>query len=179
MAIDYKNLSNRFGSYKIGFVSLKYTSKHNETAQVLINVGYSYENLKNSDIKLLEEGIEYVPSEKYDAGTFSQAISELLTSLKTPDENRSKGQKDAYIIIANNGCLRWNVNKQVLMVHGTVVKKTVLQEGVYPIVNSSAKTICKNHIKKEYLKTGKIRHYIIENIESITFNGETLEIVAI
>lgn len=167
---------------KPGFVSMTYTNKQGETAKLKINLGYSYGNAKEKDIDMLENylrgnDLAYIPSEKYTKADWEQAITELLNSAKSPDLNKSLGQQDAYINITENGTLKWNIETQKLYIHAKVETKEVLVRGEYKEVKSKPLTIAKDAIRKEYLVTGKIRNYILENLEGkMRISGTTLEI---
>lgn len=184
--MDYKKLVKAFNNENngrpIGFIAFNYTNKQNETSKRLVYIGASYENAKEKDILTLTKYLArkrkgYIASEKYTKEVWVLAMNELLNSLKSPDTNRSEGQKEAYVSISKNGCLKWSVEKQQLYIHGTLVRKTVTEEGDYPEVNSSSKTIAKNVIRKNYLSTGKYRSFKLENLESdIKINGDVIEI---
>ena len=179
---NYQELIRIFKNYKIGFVSVKgYTNKQGEVTDRLINVGINYDKAKKLDIKILERGIDYIPSEKYTLIDWELAKAELLQSLITPDENRSNGQTNAYIHIldseGNSTCLKWNLETKALYIYGVEVPNTkkILVEGEYKVVKSSNKTLAKNAIRKAYLKSAKYKMFIIEKIGQIKVNGETLE----
>ena len=177
--MDLKALVKKFGNYKIGFVSLKnYKNSHGEVANVLIDVGYDYGKLKKDDLRTLSDGVEYIESSEYSQTDWNTATTELINSMTNPDANRSNGQKEAYITVTKNGALKWHIGNQSLKISAIKVRKTTVEEGNYPTVNSASKTIAKKAIQNKYLKTSKIRYYTVsqENIDSIKINGDTLEI---
>src|ERR1035437_723676 len=99
-----KQLIEAFKNAKAGYIAFPYTNKQSETSKRTIYIGASYENAKQKDIDtianfLLATDLGYVPSEKYTREDWHNALNELLTSLKSPDQNRSQGQQDAYISI--------------------------------------------------------------------------------
>lgn len=169
-----------------GFVAFQYTNRFGEVAGRLIQINASYESALRKDIDNVPN-VEYVENEIYDRATFIVAQSEILKSLelklgntenanKTEIEkfnNRSNGQKDAYIPIAKN--VKYNVETQTLMLFAKEVRKNVITEGVYPTKNSRAKTIAKVFIQKT-MKSSKFRTYKITSINSIKINGDTIEL---
>lgn len=57
------------------------------------------------------------------------------------------------------------------------MRKTITEEGEYPEVNSKPITIAKNVIRKNYLKSGKIRRYEIGNLAgNVKVNNDVIEI---
>ena len=55
-------------------------------------------------------------------------------------------------------------------------RKTVIVAGTYKTVNSRAKTIAKNDIKKN-LKSDKYRTFVIKNLSgTLKINGDTIDI---
>lgn len=168
------------------FVAFEYTNRFGEVAGRLIQINASYESALRKDIDTVPN-VEYVENELYDKATFILAQSEILKSLnlslgneenanKTEVDqfnNRSNGQKDAYIPIAKN--VKYNVENQTLMLFAKEIRKNVITEGVYPTVNSRAKTLAKVFIKKT-MKSTKFRSYKIEEISSIKVNGDTIEL---
>ena len=179
MKSELQKLVDLFKNYKVGFVSIKgYTNRYGEVTNRTINVGFSYENLKKSDLNTLTEGVDYVESERYTRTDWESAIAELKNSAINPDVNKSRGQKEAYIKLTPSGSVRYGVNTEKIYIDGLLLEgtKEVLQEGNYPTVNSRPKTIAKNTIKKEYLKQSKINRFIYTEIGNLKMNGETLEI---
>jgi len=168
------------------FVAFQYENRFGEVAGRLIQINASYESAIRKDIDTVPN-VEYVTNEAYDKATFILAQSEILKSLnlklgvtenanKTEIEqfnNRSNGQKDAYIPIAKN--VKYNVENQTLMLFAKEVRKNIITEVVYPVVNSRAKTLAKVFIQKT-MKSSKFRSYKIENITSIKVNGDTIEL---
>lgn len=163
----------------IGFVSLQYRNKEGELSKRLLNVGAKFENAKKSDIKTLDEGVVFIASDRYSRADWDLALAELKTSLVAPDKVRSDGQKNAYVYLnEDNHSVKFNPNSMEVYLFAKSERKEVLQAGVYKTVNSSPKTLAKNAIKKEYLKTDKFRSLIIKNMRgTVKVNGEILEIV--
>jgi hypothetical protein len=165
----------------ISFVSLKsYTSdktENTEVADVLINVGISYESMKAKDLETLQlaklNAKEYT-NDNFGVALIEQAIDEKIKSIVSPNENRSKGQTEAFIVL-NNG-VKYCPNTDSLLISGTVVRKTVIVEGIYKTVNSRALTLAKKHLDKVLdLRLSKIRYYKVSNVGSVKVTGETIE----
>ena len=53
--------------------------------------------------------------------------------------------------------------------------KKVLEEGT-KVVKSAPKTIAKNVIRREYLKQGLIRNFIVNEIGAVVTRGEEIEL---
>jgi hypothetical protein len=162
----FKQLLDAFMEYKgVGFVSLQYRSKESgELSKRLLNLGATIENAKKKDIEMLNEGIPYIPSDKYTKADWDLALAEKKESLISPDENRSNGQKNAYIVLnEDNGSVRYNMNSTEIYLFGKSEKKEILEEGVYKVVKSRAKTIAKKQIEKP-LKSTKFRTLILKNV---------------
>lgn len=166
-----------FKAYIIGFVSVKsYTNIESEVSDRLVNVGYKYENLKKDDLETLQKGVEYIRNERYTRSEWNEALAELIESLINPNPNRSNGQKDAYITLTENGAVKWNIEKQRLYVAGLELSgsKKILEEGEYKVDTRKPKTIAKDAIRKAYMKTAKIRTFIVDNIGQLKMQGDTL-----
>lgn len=158
----------------VSFVSIKdYTNSNGEVSNNLINVGINYEKAKQKDIEFLEniKLVDY--TFKSNTADLEDAKTELIAAFIKPNENRSNGQIDAYTPIFAG--VKVHNETGVLYVYGYRENKTILINGVYPIVKSSAKTIAKNELRK-LLKTGKFTQYAIEIGNTIKGNGETLEL---
>ena len=160
----------------VSFFSIKnYTNSNGEISNQLINVGINYEKSKQADIVFLENLIlnktELVfKSNKTD---LEIAKAELIAAFIKPNENRSNGQIDAYTTIFSG--VKVHNETGVLYIYGYKQSKTILTDGIYPIVKSSAKTIAKNELRK-LLKTGKFSQFAIEVGNTLKANGETIEI---
>ena len=180
---NLSKLVTNFRECKIGFVFIKeYTDKEGFKSDVLINLGYSYGNAKERDIKFLKSG-DVKLSEKYSEETNKLALSEKLQSLIKPDENRSNGQINAYENLTSNGTVKLCLNTGNVLINAIVVKKNVLPYELQnsliqrKVVKSAEKTLAKKFIEKQ-LRTGHIRHYIFtdETIKSLTVNGNLIEL---
>lgn len=179
--LDLQKLVAVFKEHKgIGFIAFPYINKQNELSKRLVNIGFSYENAVKKDLETLNEGIEYIPSEKYTQGDWDVAVTELKKScIKSLYPNntdaRSTGQIEAYIHLANG--LRWHIESKTLHIYGLSVRKTTVEEGGYKEVKSAPKTIAKNTIKSKYLRASKLRTFPVQNLAgNIKINGDTIEV---
>ena len=169
------------------FVAFTYTNKFGEEASRLIQINTIYENALKKDLEIIPN-VEYVENERFDRATFITAQAELMKSAKMSlginddtmnktdkdkHSNRSNGQKNAYVKVANN--MKFNLEKQQLHIFAKEVRKTILVEGEYPQVNKRAKTMAKDYIKKS-MKSSKYRNYVISNLDEIKINGDTIVI---
>ena len=175
----YKLIS-KFNFNGVSFVSLKnYSSdksENTEVADILINVGVSYVNMKQSDIETLKNAREIdLITDSFDMELIKEAIKSKLESLTNPNENRSKGQTENLVHL-NNGIV-YAPNTDNLLISGVVVRKTVLKSGIYKEVKSKPLTLAKKHIEKMLdLKTSKIRYYKLSNLGTCRVSGDTFEI---
>jgi hypothetical protein len=175
----FNQIVNAFLNYKgVGFVSLQYRSKEsNELSKCLYNVGAKYQNAVKSDIDTLNEGVEYIASDKYTKADWDLALAESMKSLVAPDKVRSDGQKNAYVSLnEENNSLKLNYSTLDIYLFMKQESKVVLEQGVYKEVNSKAKTIAKNVIKKN-LKSAKFRTLILKNVAgSVKVNKQIINV---
>jgi hypothetical protein len=175
----YKLLLDTLMNYKgIGYISLQYRNKQGELSKRLMNLGAKIENAKKKDLAMMEsEGIPYVASTKYTKADWDMAMAETKQSLIKADEVRSEGQKNAYIVLnEENGSVKYNMNTQEIYLFGKSEKKEVIEAGVYPTVNSRAKTIAKEAIKKS-LTSAKFRAMILKNVSgSVKVNKQVINV---
>jgi hypothetical protein len=165
----------------VSFVSIKGycsdSSENSEIADVLINVGASYANMKASDLETLQsaKATELV-TENFGIGLIEQALTEKIQSIVKPSENHSNGQKEAYVNLNSTGTLKLCKENKNVLISGVVVRKTVIREGIFKEVKSRPLTLAKKHIEKTLdLKTSKIRYYKISNIvNSVKVSGNTI-----
>jgi len=158
----------------VSFFSIKnYTNSNGEISNQLINVGINYEKSKQADIVFLENIVFADHQFKSNLADLTVAKAELIAAFIKPNENRSNGQIDAYTTIFSG--VKVHNETGVLYVYGYRQNKTVLVDGVYPTVKSSAKTIAKNELRK-LLKTGKFTQFAIEVGNTLKANGETIEL---
>jgi hypothetical protein len=155
----------------VSLVSIKgYTNSFSEVSNNLVNVGASLTNAKAKDIITLQ-GLD-VTTFNGDSIQLEKARVDLINSFINPNQNRSQGQIDAYTIIAK-GIKVHNITGKIY-IFGLRTNKTVIEQGIYPTVNSKPLTLAKNQLKKD-LKSSKFTQYALENITSVKLNGQTLE----
>ena len=170
------------------FVGVRnYSNSKNEVSNQTFLVGINYANLLDADLKTLKAFDIKPLIAKYDIAIVTKAYTELLNSLikRTASEfekeilraandstmNRSDAQSDAFESVAKG--LKTKDNN--LYIYGLCVKKTVLVEGVYPVVKSQLKTIVKNEIKKAAeLKETKFKQFKLGNLEELNIQGFTI-----
>jgi len=159
----------------VSFASIKnYTSKSSgEIANHLFNLGVDLSTAKQKDIKMLQELDLTTFATKTDLPTLEIARTELLNSLINPSVARSKGQTNAYENITNG--IRVHKESGAVHIYGMFVSKEVIKKGEYKSVNSKPKTIAKKELQK-LMKSTKFRTFIVNNIETLNLNKESLEI---
>jgi len=159
----------------VSFFSVKnYENSNGEVSNQLINVGINYEKSKQQDIEFLRNlDVTTLQGVKSNVVDLEKAKTELILAFEKPNENRSNGQKDAYTTIFSG--VKVHNETGVLYLYGYRVNKTVLVEGVYKEVKSSALTIAKNELRK-LLKTGKFTQFAVEVGNTLTAKGETIEL---
>lgn len=154
----------------VSLVSIKgYRNSFGEVSNNLVNVGASLTNAKAKDIETLQ-GLD-VTTLNGDTILLEKARVELINSFINPNENRSQGQIDTYTIITKG--IKVHNETGEIYIFGLRNSKTVIEQGVYPIVNSRALTIAKNQLKKD-LKSNKFTQYKFSSTSTIKMNGEEL-----
>jgi len=170
------------------FVGVKnYTNKEGEVSNQTFLVGINYENLLKADYdKLLNFDLSTLKTD-IDKETIKAAYTELLDSLRKrlSDETekarllmkgdetivRSEAQKDAYIQL----CKGLKTQDNFLYIYGLMVRKEVVKPIEYKKVNSSAKTIAKNLIKKAAdLRETKYKMFKLGKVEELHIAGITI-----
>ncbi len=186
MSVNQNNLQKlieQIQTMQFGFVAINsYKNLLDEVSSRRINVGYSYEKIKAEDLATLRAGIEFIPSEsgKYSRNDWDRAISELIEGFVSPNENRSQGQQNAYINLTENGVVRFCDTTKHIYITGLELegsKKIVEGTKSKKVVNSAPKTIAKNVIRSEYLKTSRIRNFTVYRLGEIKLKGDTLELI--
>jgi hypothetical protein len=158
----------------VSFFSIKnYQNKQGEISNNLINIGINYAKSKQQDIEFLENINLKDHTFKSPIDLIEDARLDLIVSFLSPDENRSKGQTEAYTTIFSG--VKVHNTTGLLYVYGYRVNKTVIKEGEYKEVKSNPKTIAKNELRK-LLKTSKFTQYSIEIGNTIKAIGETIEL---
>jgi hypothetical protein len=174
-----QRLIHLLSTTKIGLIAVNhYENVDGEMSKRRVNIGWSYENAKKADLKTLQEGVEYIPSEKYTKEIWNNAVAELIESIVNPNKKRSEAQTNAYLIMTENGAVKYCYNTQEIYVSGLELRgsKVVEVEGTKKEVNSKPITIAKNVIRSKYLKTGLIRTFKVKEIREIKMRGEELDL---
>lgn len=158
----------------VSFVSIRnYTNKKGEVSNNLINVGANYEKAKQKDIEFLEN-LNFADYEfKSDLSLLEEARQILIAAFINPDENRSKGQINAFTHIVKG--VKVKNETGVLYVYGYREKKEVLVNGEYEADTRKPITKAKDELRK-LLRTGKFTQYVLEVGNTIKANGEILEL---
>lgn len=180
---DLFNLISKFNFSGVSFVSLKkYSSDksdNTEVADILINVGISYEKLKADDLEVLKackKSVSSFVTENFGIAILEQAIDEKIQSILKPNENRSNGQIEAFTVL-NNG-MKFCHNTNSLLINGSIVRKTVIVKGEFKEVKSRPLTLAKKYLDKVLdLKLAKLRYYKLTNLGEVKVSGDTFEIV--
>lgn len=168
--------------------SLTYLSKKaGELARYTANFGFSYHQVvEKSKLELgllLEEDSRKATTDatKWNAD-YRQAAAELMASFDKTlaahargEQNDDYTKKGQYIPLGNGASL--NTTDNSIQLFGLVLTKMTIIEGVYPHVNSSAKTIAKNKIRK-MLPIGNFREFALDNsqVAQMKVNGDVIEI---
>lgn len=176
---NLQRLIDLLTNMKIGLLAInRYENLDGEKSKRRINIGFSWEKLKSDDLATLRAGVAYIESDKYTKADWDLAVAELIQSITNPSETRSKSQSDAYLTMTENGAVRYNYNTQQIYIMGLELdgSKKVLEEGTKKAVKSAPKTIAKNVIKREYLKQGLIRNFIVKEIGEVKLRGEEIEL---
>lgn len=170
----------------VGYSSDK--SGNTETANQLINIGASYQNMLTKDSNIYANfDVANVDVDKFnyatiDTGklTLGQFKAEVKKALPTAlaELNEPKAKKDTSADIWLNKALVFNLNTMRLSIFGQSVNKTITEQGEYKVVKSAPKTIAKRLIEKQAKgKAQSLRRFTIDNFNgSIKVQGETIEI---
>ena len=154
----------------VSFVSIKgYTNAYGEVSNNLVNVGASLTNAKAKDVETLQS--LDVTTLGGDTILLEKARVELINSFVSPNENRSNGQIDAYTIVGKG--IKVHNESGEIYIFGLRNSKSIIEQGVYPIVNSRPLTLAKNQLKKD-LKSNKFTQFKLSSTATIRMNGEEL-----
>ena len=152
-----------------------------EISDRIINVNISVENAKVNDLQTLQSVTDnqlstFALQSGIALDQFKTALSEMLTSatrnLSDDRTAQSIGQTEAYIQITP--AIRFHKDSAKFHILGQSIAKKVLVAGTYKHVNSSQKTLAKNYLTENLnLRAGKIRTFIVDNIDTVKISGET------
>lgn len=155
------------------FCYLEYRNEANELSRYKLLLNTNFMNLYKDDLNTLSN--LQVTSE-----VEIQAKNELLASInKAIDTEFQHEANPTKNMTSIQKSIKYHEEKDELYFHCLSLEKKVIEEGTYKSVNSSAKTIAKNKIKKN-LKQSKIRFFKlnIDKIQKVSVNNTRLLIVA-
>ena len=186
-----KNLIKKFASLNgAKFININnyLSSTSGEIADHTVNVNISVLNAKTTDLQTLKnctdnDLLNISNLSKIAVDVLKISLAELIESAtKNLSENKedrtaqSQGQSEAYYNITP--AVRLHLETLTIHIFGQTIKKKVIVDGTYKIVNSSPKTLGKKAITKQLdLRTGKFRDYILGNADQLKISGETIDIV--
>ena len=184
------NATNEIGG--VSAVSIKgYSSdvsNGTETANQLINVGASYQNMLAKDENIYANfDIESVDVERFDYSTIDTAkltLEQFKAEVKNQlsvalvELNQPKKSNDTSADIWLNKALVFNFNTMRLGIFGQSVNKVVEPKGSFKVVKSAPKTIAKRLIEKQAKgKAQTLRRFAIDNlVGSVKVSGEVVEV---
>lgn len=145
----------------VSFCSVKnYTNQEGEVSDYVFNIGVSYEKAKEKDIEFLNK-LDVTTMQWQSAMVdIIKAKEQLITSLESPNKERSEGQKEAYTYI-NNGIKIHNVTGEVY-VFGMKVSKKVKEAIDYGADTRKPLTKAKDELRK-LMKSTKYRQFIFQS----------------
>lgn len=171
-------------------------SDNTEIADMLMNIGISYENMSNKDTvsisnydhttiaALLTPNVMKHDFSRYDLSKFTDKtkpheeiialLPQALISLKQ-DNAKEKTRTDNNIKLTP--VLWYNTETHNLLLFGQLITKKVEVKGDFKKVASAPLTVAKNIIRDTLTKKSHLRTLAIPNmLGNIKVNGETLEI---
>lgn len=152
------------------FASLVYTAKGSgEIARHTVCLGVNIANAYRRDIAILSAKRDSL------AGVALVACDELLASLRE-SLTVGIGKNSAYTCAGVYETLAAGVKlveNSELHVYGFTIGKEIIAKGEHKAVNSSAKTIAKNALRRG-MKSGKFRQFAISELEAVAMNGKKL-----
>jgi hypothetical protein len=168
------------------FASFTYKAKGTgEVAKHTVLLNFSVEEAYKKDIELVNSIFDNAtdPLEKTAAG---EILASLAVSLQEGAGNNpaythgeaARGKNcETYIHVKDIAGLMIHAETGSLHVKGMAITKEVIEQGTYKKVNSAPLTIAKNKIRSQ-LRSGKIRQFVLDGLQSVRINGETLELVS-
>ena len=157
------------------FVGVRgYENKQGEISNQTFLVGVDYNKAKKRDVaKVMGFDLaKYIreSNTQFDDVLLAKAQTKILSSLQAPNKKQSDAQKESYEHIGN-GVKRHIITKDVF-VYGFSCKKTILQEGEYPITNSRPLTLAQKELKKAMnLTSAKYRQFKVANSGEVKMRG--------
>ena len=157
----------------VSFIAINgYENKKGERANLLINVGMSYEKQIAKDIKTLTDLDILTVEEIEDKVLGERAKQELIASFGQPHRRQSEAQISAFGELSD--ALKIHHESGTVYVQGYLVKKDVIVEGNRRTTNSAPKTILKNILREKFCSTANYRQYAVESIGDMSVNGNTI-----
>lgn len=163
------------------FASFIYSAKGTgETAKYRARLGVNVENVYRADVSMLRTLL----ADSTPGSLEHQAISDVLASMEKSLEvgignnpMYSHGGNDpTYVSLPGVPGVKIHRTTGAVHLLCMVDDKVTLTPGVHKKVNSAPLTIEKNRIRK-MLRVGKIRQFVLTNVERAALNGEVLEII--
>jgi hypothetical protein len=161
--------------------SLTYLGKKSkELARYTANFGFSYHEIVEKS--KLELELLMVENENVWDAVYKEAAAKIMASLnKTLDahargeQNEDYTKRGQYIPLGNG--VNLNIQDNTIQLFGLVLTKTVIVEGVYPVVNSAPVTIARRKIEK-MLPIGNFREFALDESQmaQMKVNGDVIEI---
>ena len=163
------------------FVSLRgYENQYGENSNYLLNLGTSYHNAQMADLMMLQFCTvnDWNYPQHIDTATCNRAFDELHEAAQRNVSDNieehtlmSQTQLEMYDPIMPN--VKVHIHKNTLYVYGMLIRKTVIQAGVYPTRNKHLLTQAKDVIRRDFA-TGKYRQFFLDKIQEIKINGKEL-----
>ena len=152
------------------FCSFVYTNQQGEKSKYLVHLNVNIKKIYERDIKFLES---YLPSNDIERLAHAELLSSMRTSIETNFNNPNYTKAGYYETMTK----AVKFHEDTIYIHGFVISKVTIERGEYKTVNSSAKTIAKNGIRK-LLKSSKIREFKLNanQLEIAKLNGKTIEL---
>jgi hypothetical protein len=165
------------------FASLTYLSKSaGELSRYTANFGFSYHEIVEKsklelELLMADPVIQSAWNEDYKAAAakIMASLTKTLAAHARGEQNEEYTKRGQYLPLGNGANL--NTKDNTIQLFGLVLTKTVLVEGVYPHVNSSAVTIARRKIEK-MLPIGNFREFAIDEsqVAQMKVNGDVIEI---
>jgi len=161
---------------KAQFVSFLYRCKQaGELARHTVIYGASYDNQLRKSLEALDAirpALNH-PILILAAQQLKESFEESLKSHSLGRFHPDYRKPDSYVDIVPG--LKFCISNRTINVTGLQHRKTVIEEGERPIVNSRPLTIAKRALRSE-LPIGRFREFIIlpEYMQSVTLQGDTI-----
>jgi hypothetical protein len=157
------------------FASFTYRAKGTgELAKYRVILGESTKSLYEKDIIALKTMIPML------AGVNLEAATAILKSRETSlakgiGNNPAYTCANVYEHVATIPNVKIHMETGALHVCGLVEAKETIEAGTFKDVKSSELTIAKRKVEK-LLPSGRFRQFVLENVQTVTMDGDTLTI---